>query len=150
MSASKDCVMEGPISRAKLIFQMSQNSYFEFGAFSTSFDQLEIEQFVERSAGIEVKDWIWRVQFEDRSWRKASLFGVGRGAQVGNLHLVVNFGASVEVGRICFDTRQAPGCKQKYPPDSGLVLCHQNACGLDVWLWSSIYLNIDLNPTLLQ
>eukprot|EP00493_Phyllostaurus_siculus_P025796 UN26141 len=34
--------------------------------------------------------------------RKASFFRAGRGAQVGNLHLKVNFGASFDVRRMIF------------------------------------------------
>ena len=44
----------------------------------------------------------WRTKFEDWIWKKASFFWVGRGAYVGDLHLEVNSGASVDVGRIFF------------------------------------------------
>ena len=84
---------------------------------------VEIEQSDERSSEIYVEDKfeecslnfedrIWRVQFEDRIWRKASFFWIGKGAQVGNLHLEVNFGASVDVGRIFYGTLQARGSHQ--------------------------------------
>jgi len=34
--------------------------------------------------------------------------------------------------------------KKKLAPDSGPVLCHNNACDLDVWLLSTVYLNLGL------
>ena len=41
-----------------------------------------------------------------------SFFEVGRGAQAENLHLEVNFGASIDVGRIFYGTLQALGSHQ--------------------------------------
>merc|ERR1711951_127492 len=41
-----------------------------------------------------------------------AFFRVGRGAQVGNLHLEVNFGASVDVGRIFYGALQTLGSHQ--------------------------------------
>ena len=65
---------------------------------------------------------------------------------------------------VFFDTLQALGSHQlliwkkadhfmicetrwwgNYPPGSGTALCHNNTCGLDVWLSSSVYLNSGLN-----
>ena len=61
-------------------------------------------QFEECSLKIEFEECSLKIEFEERSlkieFEKTSFLGVGRGAQVGNLHLEVNFGASVDVGRI--------------------------------------------------
>ena len=32
-----------------------------------------------------------------------------------------------------------------YPPGSSPVLCHSSVCGLDVWLSSTVYLNLGLS-----
>ena len=66
---------------------------------------------------IEFEECSLKIEFEERSLKikfegKASFFRVGRGAQVGNLHLEVNFGASVDVGRIFYGTLQALGSHQ--------------------------------------
>ena len=53
---------------------------------------------------IELEECNVKIEFEV----KRALFGVGRGAQVGNLHLEVNFGTSVDVGRIFFMMRFRP------------------------------------------
>ena len=45
-----------------------------------------------------------KIEFEE----KQALLGVGRGAEVGTLHLEVNSGASVHVGRIFFMVRFRP------------------------------------------
>ena len=88
---------------------------------------------------MEVEESSLKIEFEE----KRAFFGVGRGAQVGNLHLEGNFGASVDVGRIVFffGTHQAMGSDQpsiwkkaKYFMICGPMLCHKNACGLGVGL----------------
>ena len=45
--------------------------------------------------------------------------GVGRGAQVGNLHLELNFGASVDVGRIFFWYASGPGIPPTLDSEEG-------------------------------
>ena len=49
-----------------------------------------------------------KIDFEE----KRALFGVGRGASIENLHLEVNSGGSVEIGRIFNSTLQALGSHQ--------------------------------------
>ena len=70
---------------------------FEECSLKIDFEECSLKiEFKESSLKIEG----WRAKFEDWIWRKASFFRVGRGAQVGNLHLEVNSGASVDIGRI--------------------------------------------------
>ena len=45
---------------------------------------------------MQFEEWSLKIEFEE----KQAFWGDGRGAQVGNLHLEVNFGASVNVGRM--------------------------------------------------
>ena len=58
----------------------------------------------ECSLKIEFEERSLKIQFEETR----AFCGVGRGAQVGNLHLEVNCGARVDVGRIFFMVRFRP------------------------------------------